>query len=150
MIENASYAENGSINATIDGLVVSIPNDPDNIDFQAVTAWAKEAGNAIAAYAAPAPSLADYSDALQMMLDAKAGERQYDSIQTGISYRGDPNAQFAAEGNALFDWRSAVWTYATEQLGKVQSGERAQPSVEHFIAEVAAACPFAWPSGQSQ
>ncbi|WP_373365131.1 hypothetical protein [Sinorhizobium medicae] len=56
-------------------------------------------------------------------LDAKARERQYDVIQTAIAYRGDPNPQFSAKGEALFAWRS-VWTYSTAELVKVLAGER--------------------------
>ena len=83
-----------------------------------------------------------YSAAIQAHLDAKARERQYDGIQTAITYRGDPNQQFSAEGDALFAWRSAVWTYSTAELVKVLAGERPQPSVEEFIAELPA---FQWP-----
>ncbi|MDX0630288.1 hypothetical protein GOC91_29390 [Sinorhizobium medicae] len=85
---------------------------------------------------------AQYSAAIQAHLDAKARERQYDGIQTAITYRGDPNPQFAAEGDALFTWRSAVWTYSTAELVKVLAGERSQPSVDEFIAELP---PFVWP-----
>jgi hypothetical protein len=83
-----------------------------------------------------------YSAAIQAHLDAKARDRQYDGIQTAITYRDDPNPQFAAEGAALFAWRSAVWTYATAELAKVTAGERTQPTVEEFIAELPA---FEWP-----
>ncbi|MDX1159423.1 hypothetical protein GOL34_30950, partial [Sinorhizobium medicae] len=80
--------------------------------------------------------------AIQAHLDAKARERQYDGIQTAITYRGDPNPQFSAEGEALFAWRSAVWTYSTAELVKVLAGERAEPSLEEFMAELPA---FQWP-----
>ncbi|RVJ51273.1 hypothetical protein CN166_28045 [Sinorhizobium medicae] len=85
---------------------------------------------------------AQYSAAIQAHLDAKARERQYDGIQTAITYRGDPNPQFAAEAEALFAWRSAVWTYSTAELVKVLAGERPQPSVEDFMAELPV---FEWP-----
>jgi len=75
-------------------------------------------------------------------LDAKAPERQYDVIQTDITYRGDPNPPFSAKGEALFAWRS-VWTYSTAELVKVLAGERPQPSVEEFMAELPA---FEWPN----
>jgi hypothetical protein len=83
-----------------------------------------------------------YAAAIQAHLDAKARERQYDGIQTAITYRGDPNPQFSAEGEALFAWRSAVWTYSTAELVKVLAGARPQPSVEDFMAELPA---FEWP-----
>ncbi|WP_164823497.1 hypothetical protein [Sinorhizobium meliloti] len=82
------------------------------------------------------------SAALQAHLDANARERQHDVIQTAITYRGDPNPQFSAKGEALFAWRS-VWTYSTAELVKVLAGERPQPSVEEFMAELPA---FEWPN----
>ncbi|KQY79180.1 hypothetical protein ASD52_02125 [Ensifer sp. Root142] len=88
------------------------------------------------------PTQADYSNAIQVHLDAKARERQYDGIQTAITYRDDPNLQFAAEGAALFAWRSVVWTYSTAELKKVMAGDREQPTVEAFITELPA---FIWP-----
>ena len=89
---------------------------------------------------------ATYTAAIQGHLDAKARERQYDGIQTAITYRDDPNPQFAAEGAALFIWRSAVWTYSTAELAKVLAGERERPSVAVFVAELPA---FVWPNAQS-
>lgn len=99
---------------------------------------------AVVAYYPPEPPLtqADYSAAIQAHMDAKARERQYDGIQTAITYRDDPNPQFAAEGEALFAWRSAVWTYSTAELQKVMTGLREQPTVETFITELPA---FIWP-----
>lgn len=86
---------------------------------------------------------AQYSAAIQAHLDATARERQYDGIQTAITYRNDPNPRFAAEGEAMFNWRSAVWTYSTAELAKVLAGERVEPSVEEFLAELPV---FVWPS----
>lgn len=91
---------------------------------------------------AAAKTLSEYTDAIQSHLEAKARERHYDGIQSAVSYRGDPNEQFAAEAEALFVWRSAVWTYATAELGKVTSGQRAQPGIEEFVGELP---PFVWP-----
>lgn len=83
------------------------------------------------------------TNAVQSHLDATARERDYDSIQSAITYRDDPNPQFAAEGKALFEWRSDVWTYAVNQLSKVEAGERSPPeSSEAFIMELPA---FTWP-----
>lgn len=91
---------------------------------------------------AAAEAVSDYSDAIQAHLEAKAAERHYDSIQSAVSYRGDPNAQFAAEAEALFVWRSAVWTYATAELDKVTAGQRDQPGIEEFVGELPT---FVWP-----
>ena len=105
---------------------------------QVVTAEAK-------AEAAQAELLAMFSSAIQGHLDAKARERQYDGIQTAITYREDPNPAFAAEGAALFSWRSSVWTYATAELDKVAGALRSVPTVEDFIVEIETECPFVWP-----
>jgi hypothetical protein len=86
----------------------------------------------------PAPTEVDYAAAILSMLDAAARQRGYDDIQSAVSYRDDPNATFAQEGQAYFAWRSAVWTYAYAELDKVQSGARAQPSVADFLTELPA------------
>lgn len=86
-----------------------------------------------------------YSSAVQGMLDSKAQERQYDSMLTAVSYLDDPNPNYAAEATALKAHRSAVWTYALAALADVQAGERMAPTIEDFLGEVAAACPFTWP-----
>lgn len=88
---------------------------------------------------------ARYVAAIQALLNAKARERNYDSIGTAVSYLDDPNPVFAAEARALFDWRSAVWTYATEQLATVTAGGDI-PSLETFLAGVPA---FAWPDASA-
>jgi len=106
------------------------------IDFSKVVTAEQRAAEGLAA------AVAEYSGAIQAHLEAKAHERNYDSIQSAISYRDDPNPQFAAEAAALFAWRSAVWTYATAELGRVTAGERTQPTVEQFIAELPV---FLWP-----
>ena len=83
-----------------------------------------------------------YSDAIQEALNSKARERRYDSIQSAITYRGDPNAQFAAEADALFAWRSTVWTYSTNVLSQALAGEIAVPSMEDFLSNLPT---FHWP-----
>lgn len=90
--------------------------------------------------------LDDYSSSIQGLLDARARERGYDSVLAAVTYLDDPNPAYAAEAVALKAWRSAVWTYALAALAAVQAGERAAPSVEGFIAEIAAGCPFGWPA----
>lgn len=90
--------------------------------------------------------LAMYSSTIQGMLDAKAHERQYDGMLAAVTYLDDPNPVYAAEAAALKTFRSNVWTYAFAALAEVQSGAREAPTVEAFLAEVAAACPITWPS----
>lgn len=111
------------------------------IQFPGTRLWS---GNGVIPYDPPPPpvTVQDYSVAIQALLEAKARERHYDSVQSAVSYRDDANEQFAAEAAALFAWRSAVWTYATAELEKVTAGERTQPGIKEFIGELPA---FIWP-----
>ncbi|PRD42143.1 hypothetical protein C5748_18520 [Phyllobacterium phragmitis] len=85
---------------------------------------------------------ATYSATIQAHLDAMARERDYDDIERATTYRGDKNPLYAAEGQALFDWRSDVWTYATAELEKVKAGSREIPTVDAFLLELPV---FEWP-----
>jgi hypothetical protein len=67
--------------------------------------------------------------AVQAALDEGARAQGYDSIASAITYRGDPNPKFAAEAEAFFLWRSAVWTKAYELLA---AGDL--PTIEEAIA----------------
>lgn len=84
---------------------------------------------------------------IQAMIDAKANERQYDSGATLASYVNSTIEQWASEAQAFVAWRDAVWLYALAELDKVQKADRAQPSVEDFLAELPA---FEWPVAQSR
>ena len=83
---------------------------------------------------------------IQAMIDAKAGERQYDSGATLASYVNSTIQEWATEAQAFVAWRDAVWLYALAELDKVQKAERDQPSVEDFLAELPE---FEWPSSSS-
>lgn len=62
--------------------------------------------------------------AIQSYLDEIARQYGYFNIITAISYVGDPNAQFATEGAAFREWRSAVWVKALDTLAKYKAGEQ--------------------------
>ncbi|MBO9100009.1 MULTISPECIES: hypothetical protein [unclassified Rhizobium] len=125
-----------------DGIAKSVPADPENQDWQNIQAW-KDAGNAIPAIASPPPALQDYVDAITSMMDAKAKERRYDSGLSISTYVGSANPQWAAEAAAFVSWRDAVWAYCYSELDKVQSGERPQPTVDDFLAELPS---LTWPA----
>lgn len=91
----------------------------------------------------PPPSIDDYRGAVQKHLDETAKQRSYDSIHTAVGYRDDPNPAYAAEAQALFTWRSAVWGYAYSELTAVEGGTRPQPSVAELVAELPA---IVWPA----
>ena len=79
---------------------------------------------------------------IQAMIDAKASERQYDSGAALASYVNSTVELWATEAQAFVAWRDAVWIFALAELDKVQAGERDQPSVEDFLAELPE---FEWP-----
>lgn len=79
---------------------------------------------------------AKYTHLLVEAMNGKARDYGYDSITTAVTYRGDPAAKFAAEGEAFFIWRSAVWQYGIETLAGVQAGEMELPTIAAFIAGI--------------
>lgn len=74
------------------------------------------------------------TNALQEKMDATARSFNYDSLATAITYRGDPNPKFAAEAEAFFQWRSAVWTTAYAVLDDVKAGKRPFPTIDEAIS----------------
>lgn len=78
----------------------------------------------------PVPALIS---ALQAAMDEDARSYGYDDIKTAITYRGDPNPTFAAQAEAFFVWRSAVWTQAYALLAQVQRGLAELPTVQEAI-----------------
>lgn len=85
---------------------------------------------------AMAEAVETYRAAIQSLIDAKAQEKQYDSGATLASYVNSTIPQWSTEATAFVAWRDQVWAYALAELDKVQSGEREQPSVEAFLAEL--------------
>ena len=79
--------------------------------------------------------LASYDAALVSTYQAEAQSMGYDSWQTCAlrAYRPGP---FEGEGTAFYDWMEAcnVKGYAT--LAAVTAGEREQPTVTEFLAEL--------------
>lgn len=80
-----------------------------------------------------------FEQAIQGRLDAEARARGYDSIATAVSYAEEPAvAKFQEDGKTLRAWRSLVWAYAYQELGKVKAGERSIPTLDDFLAELPA------------
>lgn len=84
----------------------------------------------------PAPSVDDYKRAIEQLLNEKAQERRYDSAVSIATYITSTNPQWAAEAGAFVAWRDAIWTYAYTEMNKVQIGQRNQPKVAEFLAEL--------------
>lgn len=66
-------------------------------------------------------------DKVQTYMDSFAksvgANRNYDTVQSAITYRGDPNPVFAAEAEAFFQFRSAVWTQVRALQAKAAAGD---------------------------
>lgn len=66
-------------------------------------------------------------DAVQKYIDSfakdEAANRNYDSVQSAISYLNDPNPVFAAEAEAFRNFRSAVWTQVRELQRRAKEGD---------------------------
>ncbi len=88
------------------------------------------------------PTLADYEDAIQAMVDATAKEKLFRDGVTLASYTASTNPQWAAEAAAFVGWRDQIWAHAYAELAKVQAGLREQPTVNDFLSELPA---IVWP-----
>lgn len=88
------------------------------------------------------PTQQDYAAAIQARVDEVAASRGYHDGVHLASYVASTVPKWAAEAAAFVAWRDAVWTYAHAQLAAVQAGEREQPTVMEFVAELQ---PISWP-----
>lgn len=93
----------------------------------------------------PQPTLSDYQIAVQGAIDGAAKAVLFHDGVTMASYIASTVAPWAAQAEAFIAWRDAVWQYAYAELEKVQAGERGQPSITEFLAELPE---IAWPEDQ--
>lgn len=124
----------------------STPTMPPKLTGTQVARWTGQGWEKLAS--APAPTqetespeatAARYEAAVQAELDKAARARGYDSLFTAISYADEPAVpRFQADGQAFRRWRSLVWEYAHTVLNAVLAGERQQPVLEAFLAELPA------------
>ncbi|MFJ6323830.1 MULTISPECIES: hypothetical protein [unclassified Rhizobium] len=141
-VTSAQYTETGIIEAVIDGVRKFIPDDMENSDRQAIADWAAS-GNVITAFVPPLPALADYQAAIQRFIDTTAQSEQFNDGVTLASYKDSSNALWAAQATVFIAWRDQVWAYCYAQLAAVQAGQRAQPTISAFLAELP---PITWPN----
>jgi hypothetical protein len=90
----------------------------------------------------PAQTQVDYASAIQFHVDSVAKARGYSDGVALASYVSSTVNSWTAEAVAFVAWRDAVWTYSHTELAKVLAGERAQPTVAEFLAELPA---MNWP-----
>jgi hypothetical protein len=143
-IEVRGLDEAGMISCIINGVEKLVPADAaTNMDRVAIARWEAE-GNVIPVYVESiTPTEADYEAAIQTLVDATATERKFRDGVTMASYVNSTNTQWAAEAIAFVAWRDGVWAYAYSELDKVVTGQRPQPTVDEFLAEID---PINWPS----
>lgn len=125
--------------STVDGVLTAWPEDslgpaPTEAEQAAIMA---EYGAFLST-----PTLADYENAIQGLVDTTATEKMFRDGVTLASYVASTNPQWAAEAQAFVAWRDAVWAYSYAELAKVQAGEREQPSPADFLTELPA---IVWP-----
>lgn len=82
------------------------------------------------------PQIGEYQAAIEAHVDAVARERGYSSAVSCASYVSSTNPLWQAEAGTFIAWRDAAWVYAFAELASVQSGNRAVPTVDEFIAEL--------------
>lgn len=128
------YTQSGSIDATIDGQRITVPDDPGNRHRQQIAAW-EESGNTIPPYTAPAPSVdpADYPlTDRQLRLGLIEAGILPSAIETAIQAIADP-----FEREAAWTWfdRSAVihWGHPRTQALIVLAGLTAEQAVGMWL-----------------
>jgi len=78
-----------------------------------------------------------FVDAIQLHMDNTARHFGYDDIKSAVTYAEEPAVEkFQLEGRGFRTWRSVIWAYAYDQLEKVTSGQRSQPSIAEFLDEL--------------
>lgn len=102
-----------------------VPDRPDDGHVWDGEAWVERV-----------PTIDDYRAAIEEHVDIVAAERDYSGAVSIATYVSSTNSEWATEAQAFIAWRDAVWAYAFTELAKVMGGQRAQPTVADFIAEL--------------
>lgn len=79
------------------------------------------------------PTIQDYSNSIQQHIDATAKAKQYNDAVSLVSYVNSTNTQWKSEAETFIAWRDSVWSYAFDELQKVQQGIIQAPTIEEFI-----------------
>jgi hypothetical protein len=89
------------------------------------------------------PTLAEYTAAMQAVLDTTAKARNYDGILSACTYATSTVDKFRAEGQACVEWRDKVWAFGYDLLARVDAGQTPAPA----LADLAAILPqMVWPA----
>jgi hypothetical protein len=84
----------------------------------------------------PIPTIGLYENAIQALIEETAQSRQFRDAATMASYTSSTIPLWSAQATAFVAWRDAVWMYAYEELDKVTTGTRPQPTVSEILDEL--------------
>lgn len=90
----------------------------------------------------PSPTTDDYGAAIQAHIEATAKARGYLDAVTCASYAASTVPRWRADAMAFIPWRDAAWSYAYEQLARVEAAQRPQLTVAALIVELPS---ISWP-----
>ena len=131
------YPSTGEVVRSSDNKVVAPCQSVEDPDYVAYIDWV-HAGNSPECREDPAQVAAVEMEllvlAIQERLDAVARSRNYDGILSLCTYATSAVPRFRTEGQAGVDWRDQCWAIAYEVLAEVQSGTRAVPTEDEFMA----------------
>lgn len=123
---------------------------PDPYAFRVVEpGWPLNPGEQLFAWLPPDTSMRDavsaIRDSIQTWLDKTAQQNDYDDAASAVSYVGDPNATFNADGIAIRDWRSAVWTAAYALEATLTANPPSPwPTADQIIAQLPKPGAYGW------
>ena len=80
--------------------------------------------------------IADYISALEAHMDALAKAKGYDDRKTCALRAGIVGSPFQVEGVKFALWMDNCYALGYTIIAEVQSGVRAMPTIEEFIAEL--------------
>lgn len=121
---------------------VTVPDDPDNRDWQAYLEWLREGHTP-----QPAPTLSVQQQMqfsiqaaavqLQQILDSAAQSWGYDNVVSAVSYLSSASPKFRAEAQAMLEWRDQIWSWAETLEVDVQNGIKTLPAtMADFLAQM--------------
>lgn len=88
-----------------------------------------------------------YRLAVKIHVDQQAQDRNYDDAVSMASYANtaEPNEKWRAEAGVFVAWRSSVWEYVYAELKRVETGQKAPPTIEQLLADLPT---IEWPAEQ--
>ena len=120
----------------VSGQVIPTPADLPDARFR--DAWVLDAQGAVTLDPVKRAEIAMklFEDAIQAHIEETARSKGYGDATRLASFTVSTRPEWAAEAHAFVEWRDVVWLHAFAELDKVQAGDRPEPTIEEFIAEL--------------